>query len=107
MMAEAFLKIAQLAGALNVRDINKLDGCWEHQVDERWWIALNGHSEMRLSSDGGEIAPFTAYIKYNGWPAGVIDPRGGVIAAGECANERTFIEALEAAARSAQGKAVE
>lgn len=38
---------------------------------------------------------YQAKIKYNGWPAGIIDPRGGVIAAGEAANEDAFIAAIE------------
>lgn len=48
-----------------------------------WKIALNGKD-------------FQAKIEFNGWPAGIIDPHGGIIAAGEAANEDTFIAAIEA-----------
>lgn len=48
----------------------------------KWEIELDGKSlQVRVS--------------FNGWPAGVIDPNGGIIAAGEIANEDTFIEAVE------------
>ena len=94
-VAEAFAEIAVLAQRLGVTEINKLPGCWEHQVDEQWWIAVNGRSEAVECSRGFKIDPFDCYIEYNGWPAGSINPGGGIIAAGEGANEDTFIEALQ------------
>ncbi len=45
-----------------------------------------------ISLDGANLQ---AKLKFNGWPAGIIDPRGGIIAAGGVANEDTFIEAIE------------
>jgi hypothetical protein len=102
-IAEAFAMIAELGSALGVRDVNKLPGCWEHQVDEQWWIALNGHRETIKDSHGSDVMPFHAVIEFNGWPAGIISPAGGIIAAGSCANESTFIGALrEAAAKASQ-----
>ena len=101
-IAEAFARIAALGGALGVRNVNKLPGCWEHQVDERWWISLNGHKETIKDSHGAEVPGFHAAIEYNGWPAGIISPIGGIIAAGEGANEHNFIEALKAATAKAE-----
>lgn len=98
-ISEAFLKIGDLCVAADAAPLNKHAGCWEYQVDERWWIAVNGHPEPTRNSDNFEVAPFTAVVKYNGWPAGVLDPSGGIIAAGECANEGAFIEALIAATK--------
>ncbi len=46
-----------------------------------------------ISLDGANLQ---AKLKFNGWPAGIIDPRGGIIAAGSAANEDTFITAIEA-----------
>lgn len=53
--------------------------------------------------DGGEWAvtfdgtgTFSFSIAWNGFPAGEIDPGGGVICAGELANEETLQAALEA-----------
>lgn len=99
---EAFVRCAELGLALGVTSINKLPGCWEHQVDERWWIAMNGHRENIKASDGFEVPPFNIAIKYNGWPAGIIGAHGGIIAAGSCANEDAFIEALLAATAAAK-----
>lgn len=49
-----------------------------------------GPWDIELTSD-----PVQAKIKFNGWPAGVIDPLGGIIAAGQAANEDSFIAAIE------------
>jgi len=40
------------------------------------------------------ISPFTLAISWGGFPAGILDYNGGVIAAGDAANEDTFIEWL-------------
>lgn len=98
---EAFAKIAKLGCALGVSDIYKLPGCWELQIDDQWWIAMNGHKTPTKDSHGFEVPPFHAAVEYNGWPAGIISPAGGIIAAGSCANENTFIAALEAATHTA------
>lgn len=102
-LVEAFARIAELGGALGVRNVNELPGCWEHQIDEHWHLSLNGHKEAITDSKGREVPPFHASIDWNGWPAGLISPGGGIIAAGACANEDTFIEALKAATLKAGG----
>ena len=100
-IAQAFVEMGNLCIAAGAAPLSKHEGCWEHQVDERWWIAVNGHAqpEKRLTSKGIEIQPFHCYVEYNGWPAGILSPYGGVIAAGTGANEDTFIEALKLAAK--------
>ena len=87
-----FAMIASLADSKGVRNISKLPGLWSCDVDEKWKIELNGHNE-----DMDDVPPFSARIYYNGWPAGIISPYDGIIAAGEAANETTLIEALERA----------
>lgn len=98
----AFDLLAQLAIALNQHPMNKHACCWVHQVDEHWTIAINGHKvpkEAMLPGGGGAITvePYHCYVEFNGFPAGSFNPFGGVIAAGECANEGTFIKAIQAA----------
>lgn len=93
----AFGVIIQLGNALGVRDINQLPGCWEHAVDDQWRIALNGHGDERTAFGRATVPPYHIYVEYNGWPAGLIGPAGGVIAAGDGATEDTFIAAVEAA----------
>lgn len=96
-ICEAFSRIADLCMALDQHPLTKHARCWEHQVDEHWWISVNGHPEPVENSDGFEVAPYNCVVKFNGWPAGYFDPRGGIIAAGAAANEESFLAALKAA----------
>lgn len=86
-----------LADSLGVRGMNALPGCWEHQIDEQWWIALNAHGHPVKCSRDIEVQGFTCYVEFNGWPAGTFTPFEGVIAAGAAANEQAFCEACERA----------
>lgn len=96
-----FMLLADLGIKGDASPLHKFEHCWEKQIDERWWIAMNGHREPRKCSKGTEVQPFNCYVEYNGWPAGILDPFGGILAAGECANEDTFIKALRAAGAEA------
>ena len=69
-------------------------GIYERKIDDRWRVVMNGNKTL-VEHNGIELPPFGVYVEFNGWPAGVIDPGGGVIAAGEVANEDTFIAAIE------------
>jgi hypothetical protein len=102
---EAFVRLVELGIALKIAPLPQHPACWEHQVDQRWWICLNGHKESKRNSDGFDVPSFECVVKYNGWPAGMFGPGGGIIAAGEGANESTFIEALVAAKQRAEAAA--
>jgi hypothetical protein len=92
---EIMTTIAELARTLGVHHINQLVGCWEMDVNEDWWFALNGHDDVVVCSHGVKVQPYTAYVEWQGWPAGMVDPYGGMLAAaGESANEDTFLAAL-------------
>jgi hypothetical protein len=91
-----FILIAKLAEKDGASPISKFDGCWERQIGEHWWIAVNAHNDDVKCSKGAEVKPFNCYVEFNGWPAGVFDPFGGIIAAGSAANEETFAQAIEA-----------
>jgi len=95
----AYDLIAQLAVALDAHPLHKHEACWEFSVDENWYIAVNGHDKPRLCSNGVSVDPYTAYIAWNGWPAGILGPSGGPIAAGRLVNEQALCEALQAAIR--------
>ncbi len=84
--------------------LSHVEGCWARQVNDQWWLAINGHREpvkVMVTARGGgepsetECPPFTALIYYNGWPAGIVDPYNGCLAAGAGANERTLRKALK------------
>ncbi|MCK5444985.1 MAG: hypothetical protein KAI73_05130 [Rhodospirillaceae bacterium] len=100
-IAVAFSEIAELAGSLGITDISKLDGCWEHQVDENWWFSLNAHKEPTNNSKGAEVPPYNAAIEYNGLPIGIIGPTGGAVIGGwndrPGETEDAFIKALQSA----------
>ena len=101
-----FDAIVEMSDRLKVYRIGDLPGCWEYQIDEAWWIAVNGHKEpvsvFRPQHPGVPVSvpPFTAYIEYNGWPAGLIDPARGTMAAGEGANQDAFMAACDAVAKT-------
>jgi hypothetical protein len=91
-----FVLLCELAEKDDAAPLLKHAGCWERQIDEHWWIAVNGHREEKQNSHGGMVPPFNCMVEFNGWPAGLFDPYNGIIAAGEAANEETFAAALEA-----------
>ena len=90
-----FGAVILLAEKLGATPINKHPECWECQIDEQWWIAVNPHNQARECSQGVPVEPLHCYVEFNGWPAGVFSPFGGEFAAGELANEQTFVEALQ------------
>lgn len=95
-ISTAFALIADLAVSLGVENIKeKYPDCWEHQIDDYWWIAVNGHKEAKKASMGIEVLPFHCYVEFNGFPAGIFSPFGGSIVAGKLANEDTFIKAIQ------------
>lgn len=96
-LSVAFCEIVEWSQALGAERINQLAGCWEGAVDEQWWIAINGHNEDTECSRGAKVPPFSAYVEFNRWPAGFLNPYSGTLAAGELANEDTLIAALQAA----------
>ena len=96
-----FVLLADYGNKNGAAPLTKFEGCWEKQIDEHWWIAMNGHTEPMKCSRGHKVPPFNCYVEFNGFPAGIMDPYGGIIAAGDAANEDTFIEALKAAGAEA------
>jgi hypothetical protein len=57
---------------------------------EGWGIAINLSEQTEDT-----IAPFTALVFWNGFPAGIIHPYGGILAAGKAANQLSFLEWLK------------
>ena len=92
----AFSALADMAIVLGAAPLTKYVGCWEHQIDAQWWVAVNGHPTPTKCSKGPEVPAFCAYLEFNGWPAGELSPFGGVIAAGAIANEDALIAAIKA-----------
>jgi hypothetical protein len=90
-----FALIAELAAALGVREIGTtFPACWELDVDPHWHLSINGHEDEQKNHTGVPVPPFHCYAEFNGWPAGLFTPFGGVVAAGTVANEAALIRAL-------------
>lgn len=98
MSAEAVLEtfdlLAQLAIARDAVPLSKHAGCWECQIGKQWWAAINGQKAAVKCSRGPEVEPYHAYIEFNGWPAGILSPFEGTMAAGAVANEATLCQAI-------------
>ena len=101
MVSVVVIRIGDLGIALG----GVLGTVWEHQVDDQWYFAVNRSKETQTVERTSlvDIGRGEIYVEYNGWPAGMIDQRDGVIAAGDGANEDTFIAALEAAIKRENG----
>lgn len=95
-ISEAFLGVVNLGLALGLKNLHKLPGCWEYQVDEEWWISLNGHTSTVKNSHGVDVPPFNVMVEFLGWPAGSLDHIEGILPAGK---EDGFIAALKAASK--------
>jgi len=97
----AFSLLIDLGMKHKAGPLNKHENCWEHRIDDQWFVAMNGHPEHRMAKgpDGGmsdvTVPPYQAAIWFNGWLAGLIGPFDGILAAGEAANEDAFIDALK------------
>ena len=108
--SEAFMRIVELGIALQIAPLDQHDGCWEADVDEHWFIAVNGHPEprlMRKDQNLPPVQPYTVYVEWNGFPAGILTYSDGCIAAGAAANEDTLIAALVAAKKRAADTSAE
>lgn len=95
-LSHAFSLIVDLALALGApKPLNSVPGCWETSFGG-WKLSLNGHDDETADSSGVKVAPCTAFVRFNDFPAGVIAPDGGCIAAGMFVNEEKLIRDLKA-----------
>lgn len=101
-VTQVFALAMELAIARKMPPANTVEGCMQISVDERWHITFNGHRTAQ-DYEGMTLEPFHSSVTYNGWPAGIFSPFGGMIAAGSGANEHTLITALKTATAAAQG----
>lgn len=74
-----------------------------------WRVVINGTEadhEVALSDEcmGATVPPVHMAVFWNGWLAGILNPAGGVLAAGEAANEDTFIAAMKEGRDEAAGQ---
>lgn len=92
-LSMVFFLIAELCCALGLAPLNKRRGCVDVTAGA-WHITVNGHARPKRLGSGLMVPAYTALLAFNGWPAGSVNPYGGVIAAGDAANEDALIAAL-------------
>lgn len=83
-----FYAVSKLCEVLKEAPIR--DKVWENQIDEHWFIKINGHSKEMKG-----IPAYCMEIEYDGFPAGNISPFDGTMLAGEEINEDEFIAAVQ------------
>lgn len=101
-MPHAYKALVEVALASGARDIRSLPGCFEYQIDARWWMASNGHTTPRKTSNGATVPPFAIYVERDGMPAALIELTGGT-ALGDL--EAELIAACRAAETALKGGA--
>jgi hypothetical protein len=93
---EAWQAICDIAAKEKTGPLNELPGLY-HIIAGKWQLWING-KQSPLITDGVTVQPFHAYVEHNGWPAGIMTPNSGEIAAGSLANVFTLRDALKARA---------
>ena len=101
--SEAFALIAELAHLLGVKAINRLPGCWELSLPNGWWLAVNGRRTPVRCSRGVEVPTFSAYVERCDFPAGILDPYGGVLVGYGSRTEADLIAALRSEVAKIKG----
>lgn len=92
-----FVEIVDLAHHRGARNLSAMGKCWETDVDDSWWFAINATGKDLRCSKGVPVPARTAYVEFNGFPFALVSPWTGVTGCGEVANEDSLIEAIRRA----------
>lgn len=97
------LRICELWGLIVERMVAVYGEPLPHEMltlgnpDKGWGAVLNATRAKQ-----GHHEAYHAIVSWNGFPAGIMEPRGGCIAAGALANEESFREWLTTASPTEQ-----
>ena len=100
-MNEAYIKACEFINIITGKSLLEMSGKrWVGNIDKNWIIAVQANKDQEVEfkpkgTMGGKVGFGIMLGWFNGWLAGMLDPGGGVIAAGELANEDRFIEAID------------
>lgn len=78
---ELFSLVVQIAydsGERNLKESHK-DRCWEKDIGNGWFVAINANDHNVECSRGGSIPPYSCYGEHNGMPAFLTDAAGGTV----------------------------
>ena len=100
-MNEAYIKACEFINIIIGKSLIEMSGKrWAGNIDKNWQIAIHANKDQEVEfkpegTMGGKAGFGIMLVWFNGWLAGMLDPGGGVIAAGELANEDRFIKAID------------
>jgi hypothetical protein len=100
-LSQVFCLAVDLGLLLGVKNLKDWPEPWICKIDDHWTLAINGSDEEKdvdLGQDSmgiTKLKTFQMAIWFNGWLAGILNPVGGIICAGEAGNEDNLIRALE------------
>ena len=100
-MNEAYIKACEFINIIIGKSLIEMSGKrWAGNIDKNWQIAIHANKDQEVEfkpegTMGGKAEFGIMLVWFNGWLAGMLDPGGGVIAAGELANEDRFIKAID------------
>ena len=100
-MNEAYIKACTFINIITGKSLLEMSGkLWTGNIDKNWIIAVHANKDQEVEfkpkgTMGGKAGFGIMLVWYNGWLSGMLDPGGGVIAAGELANEDRFIKAID------------
>jgi hypothetical protein len=84
VLTDVYCTIAELALAMGALDSREMLGCWEVDLDEGWFLAMNRHSyEVEARPVDGERAMVPGgmvAVWYEGVLVGYVDPWQGLVA---------------------------
>jgi hypothetical protein len=83
--------IIELFWAHDMANIKDLPGAAEIKIDDKWYIAANGHDvEVEVipkGTMGAKLPPYHFAVWYLGWIAGIFNPCGGEFIGGLAEDE--------------------
>lgn len=84
VLTDVFCTISELALAMGARDIGGMPGCWEVDLDEGWFLAVNGKRTAvgagPVDGEWAEVPAKMAAVWCEGVLVGYVDPWQGVVA---------------------------
>ena len=83
-ICELYSLLAEYCLSTGARSVKDVPGCWEHQIDEHWWVAANGQSTRQDCSRLDGVPAFCFVLFYGDlpWPTVLVGPYEGRIVGG-------------------------
>ena len=80
-ISELYMRLVLYGLSVGVEKLCDIPGCWEHQINDQWFVAANGHKEDHTSK-GFTVWPFHFVLFSNDMPIVIVNAYQGVICGG-------------------------